>query len=181
MSGLYQMTIANECRLVDKLSNNIEQYKSVLAKLYPTKDLDSLLSLPREELLELALSLPAVASATSPSTGRSHSISEIAPGSEGADSLEALEQAPGTVENARGVTALDAQWRAGLSLNSKTGASTTASGESVSWLVGRLSADQRKIVFASAVWRAEGDVDGLDAARLAIKTFVERGVLQSRH
>lgn len=94
---------------------------------------------------------------------------------------EALEQAPGTVENARGVTTLDAKWRAGISLNSKTGASTIASGESVSWLVGRLSVDQRKIVFASAVWRARGDVDTLDATRLAVKTFVERGVLQSRH
>jgi hypothetical protein len=94
---------------------------------------------------------------------------------------EALEQAPGTVENAGGVTTLDATWRAGISLNSKTGASTIASGESVSWLVGRLSVDQRPIVFASAVWRANGGVDTLDATRPAIKTFVERGVLESRH
>ncbi|KAF2194518.1 hypothetical protein K469DRAFT_725838 [Zopfia rhizophila CBS 207.26] len=81
-------------KLVDKLSSNIEQYKSVLAKLYPTKDLDSLASLPREELLELALSLPAAASTKSPSTGTTQAISEIAHGSEGADNLEALEQAP---------------------------------------------------------------------------------------
>jgi beta-lactamase class D len=93
---------------------------------------------------------------------------------------EALEQAPGTVENARGITKLDSQWRSGISLNSKTGASTIASGESVSWLVGRLTVDQRKIVFASAVWRPSGGVDTLDAARLAIKTFVDRGVLQHK-
>jgi beta-lactamase class D len=93
---------------------------------------------------------------------------------------EALEQAPGMVENARGMTTLDAQWRPGITLNSKTGASTIASGESVSWLVGRLTVDQRKIVFASAVWRPRGGVDTLDAARLAITTFVEHGVLQRR-
>ncbi|KAF2277280.1 uncharacterized protein EI97DRAFT_315566 [Westerdykella ornata] len=79
-------------KLVDKLSSNIEQYKSVLSKLYPTKDLDTLANLPREELLELALSTPAVT--TSPSTGPTQSISETAIGSDGAESLEALEQAP---------------------------------------------------------------------------------------
>jgi beta-lactamase class D len=90
---------------------------------------------------------------------------------------EAMEQAPGTVENARGVTRLAAQWRRGISLNSKTGATTIESGESVSWLVGQLTVDQRKMAFASAVWRSSGGVDTLDATRLAIKTFVERGVL----
>lgn len=98
-----------------------------------------------------------------------------------ADRLRAaLEQAPGTVENARGVTQLDAQWRPGISLNAKTGASTIASGESVSWLVGQLSVDQRTIVFASAVWRPKGGVDTLDATRLAVKTFIDRGVLTPR-
>ncbi|KAF2466365.1 uncharacterized protein BDR25DRAFT_77772 [Lindgomyces ingoldianus] len=81
-------------KLVDKLSSNIEQYKSVLARLYPAKDLESLASLPREELLDLALSQPAVGSTTSPSTATTQAISEVAPGSEGNDSLEALEQAP---------------------------------------------------------------------------------------
>ena len=47
----------------------------------------------------------------------------------------------------------------------------------MSWLVGQLSADDRKLTFASAVWRAKGGVDTLDAVRLAIKTFVDRGVL----
>ena len=92
----------------------------------------------------------------------------------------ALEQDPGTVENARGITTLDADWRPGIALNSKTGATTIASGESVSWLVGQLTVDQRKLVFVSAVWRASGGVDTLDAARLAIKTFVDRGVLRRR-
>ena len=89
----------------------------------------------------------------------------------------AMAQAPGTVENARGVHKLDAKWRDGIALNSKTGASTIESGESVSWLVGQLTVDARKLTFASAVWRAKGGVDTLDATRLTIKTFVDRGVL----
>lgn len=93
---------------------------------------------------------------------------------------EALEQAPGTVENARGITKLDADWRPGISLNAKTGATTVASGESVSWLVGQLSVDQRRMVFVSAAWRPSGGVDGLDATRLAINTFVDRDALSRR-
>ena len=49
----------------------------------------------------------------------------------------ALEQQPGTQQNARGVHTLEVPWPAGMSLNAKTGASTIANGESVSWLVGR--------------------------------------------
>ena len=93
---------------------------------------------------------------------------------------QALEQAAGTVENARGVTKLDAEWSPGSSLNSKTGASTIASGESVSWLVGQLTVNRRALIFASAVWRPDGGVDTLDATRLAVKTFVDRGVLPPR-
>ncbi|KAF2261755.1 hypothetical protein CC78DRAFT_340231 [Lojkania enalia] len=81
-------------KLVDKLSADIEQFKSVLNKLYPSKDLESLSSLPREELLELALSIPSSGTTTSPSTVATQAISEITSGSEGAESLEALEQAP---------------------------------------------------------------------------------------
>lgn len=77
---------------MDKLSSNIEQYRSVLARLYPAKELEMLVSLPREELLELALSTPAAT--TSPSTGTTQAISEAPLGSDGAESLEALEQAP---------------------------------------------------------------------------------------
>jgi beta-lactamase class D len=90
---------------------------------------------------------------------------------------EAMLQAPGTVENARGVHKLDAEWGSGITLSSKTGATTIESGESVSWLVGQLTADDRKLTFASAVWRAKGGVDTLEATRLAIQTFVKRGVL----
>lgn len=89
-------------------------------------------------------------------------------------------QAPGTVENARGVHQLAATWRQGVRLSAKTGATTTADGQGVSWLVGELSVDQRRVVFASAVWRDKSGVDSLDATRLAIATFVDRGVLAAR-
>lgn len=91
---------------------------------------------------------------------------------------DAMEQAAGTVENARGVHPLKAIWRTGISLNSKTGATTIESGQGVSWLVGRLMVDGRAFTFASAAWRANGDIDGLEATRRAIAAFVERGVLQ---
>jgi beta-lactamase class D len=89
----------------------------------------------------------------------------------------AMQQAPGTVENARGVAKLDAAWRDGIGLNAKTGATTIASGLSVSWLVGQLTVDSRQIVFASATWKQDG-IDNLAAARLAIKTFVAHAALK---
>ncbi|KAF1980082.1 hypothetical protein BU23DRAFT_1993 [Bimuria novae-zelandiae CBS 107.79] len=86
-------------KLVDKLSTNIEQYKAILAKLFPSKsmqEIEGLVSLPREDLLELAQSStsgPTQTAHTTPSlTAESHSISDL--GSGGAESLEALEQAP---------------------------------------------------------------------------------------
>ena len=78
---------------MDKLSTSIEQYKTVLSRLFPSKYLESLISLPREELLELALSPPA-GSATSPSNSNPQTILGATPRSDEADSLEALEQAP---------------------------------------------------------------------------------------
>jgi beta-lactamase class D len=86
---------------------------------------------------------------------------------------ESLVQAPATVQNARGVHTLAASWPKGTVLNAKTGATTIANGESVSWLVGALAAGHARYVFASAVWRASG-VDQLDAARLAFATFHRR-------
>jgi len=77
---------------VEKLQLSIEQHQMVLTRMFGSKDLDSLISLPREELLNLALSLPTASSPTNSvintsATGRkSHS--------DGAESLEALEQAP---------------------------------------------------------------------------------------
>jgi hypothetical protein len=86
-------------RLVDKLSNNIEQYKSILTKLYGVKNLESLTNLPREELLELALSSATSNTTTSPSAATTsatdtQALSDVQAGSEGPESLEALEQAP---------------------------------------------------------------------------------------
>lgn len=78
---------------MDKLSTSIEQYKTVLSRLLPSKHLESLISLSREELLELALSLPA-GSATSPSSSNPQTIPGATPRSDEADSLDILEQAP---------------------------------------------------------------------------------------
>ena len=65
-----------------------------------------------------------------------------------------LEQRVGTVENALGVHPLKGDWRR-ATLNSKTGATTTDRYR-VSWLVGSLRANGRDYVFASAVWRSDG-------------------------
>jgi len=89
---------------------------------------------------------------------------------------QALEQKPGTVQNARGVHAIEGHWDAATRLIAKTGATTTADGQSVSWLVGQLFAGGRFHVFASAVW-SSGDVDGLDGTRLAVRTFIERALI----
>ena len=86
--------LTDDGRLVDKLSGNIEQYKSVLTKLYPSKDLDTLIAMPREELLELALSSPSNVPIMSPPFSETMAATDVTSGSDGADSLEALEQAP---------------------------------------------------------------------------------------
>ena len=86
-----------------------------------------------------------------------------------------LEQGNGTTENAQGVHSLTGDWRH-ASLNAKTGATTTEKYR-VSWLVGKLRANERDYVFASAVWRANGEVDSLDAAHLAAATFIDAGLL----
>lgn len=90
----------------------------------------------------------------------------------------ALEQQPGTQQNARGVHKLEVPWPAGTSLNAKTGATTIANGESVSWLVGQLTVADARYVFASAVWRERGGVDTLDGTREAMRVFKERKMLQ---
>jgi len=92
---------------------------------------------------------------------------------------DALNQQTGTVQNARGVHSLDGRWPEGVRLNAKTGATTIVTGESVSWLVGALTVAGRDHVFASAAWRDGERVDGLDGARLAVKTFIERGLLRA--
>jgi hypothetical protein len=79
-------------RLVEKLQSSIEQHQMVLTRLFGSKDLDSLVSLPREELLNLALSQPAATSPTNSVVNTSGTVKQ--PRSDGAESLEALEQAP---------------------------------------------------------------------------------------
>jgi beta-lactamase class D len=91
---------------------------------------------------------------------------------------DALDQQPGTVQNSLGVHDLDGRWTPDVRLNAKTGASTTANGETVSWLVGALSAAGRDQVFASAVWGDDEAIEMLDGPRLAVKTFIERGLLR---
>ena len=65
-----------------------------MTKLYGATNIASLANLSREELLELALSSPAITSLASPTTGDFQALSDIQVGSDGAESLEALEQAP---------------------------------------------------------------------------------------
>lgn len=64
----------------------------ILTRLFGSKDIESLMSLPREELLNLALSKPA---SMSPSIGfSSNALDSSLSQSDGAESLKALEQAP---------------------------------------------------------------------------------------
>ena len=93
---------------------------------------------------------------------------------------DALDQQPGTVQNSLGVHDLDGRWTPDVRLNAKTGASTTANGESVSWLVGALSVGGRDHVFASAVWGDDESVDLLDGPHLAVRTLIERRLLQPK-
>ena len=88
---------------------------------------------------------------------------------------EGLEQQPGTVENSLAVHKLDGGW-ANTRLNSKTGATTTPQYR-VSWLVGLITARGNDYVFASAVWRPDGQVEILEAARRAARAFVEEGII----
>jgi beta-lactamase class D len=88
---------------------------------------------------------------------------------------EGLEQQPGTVQNALGVHRIPGDWRK-ATLSAKTGATTTVD-HRVSWLVGLLRSSGRDYVFAAAVWRADTAVDTLDAARLAVNTFIRAKLL----
>ena len=85
-----------------------------------------------------------------------------------------LLQDRGTIENSLGIHPLEGNWD-GAGLNAKTGATST-SAYRVSWLVGMLSGSSQ-YVFAAAVWRQSGEVDTLDATRLAVRQFIESGLL----
>ena len=71
----------------------MDQLNSVLSRIFPGKDLQSLTSLPREELISLALTPPAPPSSSS-NIEPGETSGDVAAESEGAESLEALEQAP---------------------------------------------------------------------------------------
>ena len=86
-----------------------------------------------------------------------------------------LDHGAGTIENSLGVQPLKGDWRQ-VRLNAKTGATSTGQYR-VSWLVGALRAKEHDYVFASAVWHANGQVDTLDAAHLAVATFIDAGLL----
>ena len=85
-------------RLVENLQSQVEQCYSIISRLFPNQDIDQLVSLPREELINLAVTLPAPSTSPSnnpepvaPSVGQNHDLRH---NSDGAESLEALEQAP---------------------------------------------------------------------------------------
>ncbi|PSK51902.1 hypothetical protein B9Z65_3169 [Elsinoe australis] len=79
--------------LVEKLSTRNNQNESVFTKIFPGRDVESLVSLSREELINLALTLPANSPAGS-SPLRSAAAESLVANSDAANSLEALEQAP---------------------------------------------------------------------------------------
>lgn len=80
-------------RLVDNLNASNKQYQLVLDRLFPNRDIESLLCLPREELINLALTLPA-ATTSPPQLDPVPAPASTTPRSDDADSLDALEQAP---------------------------------------------------------------------------------------
>jgi beta-lactamase class D len=86
----------------------------------------------------------------------------------------ALNQKPGTVQNARGVHPLTIG--PGVELNAKTGATTLASGEAVSWLVGQATVKGVRHVFAGAAWRSSGGVDQLEGARAVERALRAKGL-----
>lgn len=78
--------------MIDKLSASVEQYQAVVHRLFPNSNIEQLACLSREDLL-LTLTHP-VSSGTI-ADGQDHDTSpETTPGSDGAESLEALAQAP---------------------------------------------------------------------------------------
>ncbi|KAG8629878.1 hypothetical protein KVT40_001497 [Elsinoe batatas] len=83
--------------LVEKLSTRNSQNESVFTKIFPGRDVESLVSLSREELLNLALTLPANSPSGSTNSNNHRNTSapdSVVANSEAANSLEALEQAP---------------------------------------------------------------------------------------
>lgn len=82
------------CRLVAKLNSTIEQYQSIVSRLFPSKDVEDLSSLSQEELLDLALSKSSQPVPTSTASLPGAALQYSTPRSPGVDSLECLEEVP---------------------------------------------------------------------------------------
>ncbi|KAK4545257.1 hypothetical protein LTR36_003437 [Oleoguttula mirabilis] len=81
--------------LVERLQGQTDNYSLIFSRLFPGRDIETMVSLPREELINLALTLPGPAASPSSSSERALKAAQPMPRSDGAESLEALEQAPG--------------------------------------------------------------------------------------
>ena len=95
--GTVYRWLTTSYRLVDKLQSQIDQCHSIFSRLFPGQGLETLVSLPREELINLAVTLPAPTTSPSSNSEPTPAVAREQPElekSEGAQSLEALEQAP---------------------------------------------------------------------------------------
>ena len=88
----YRFRKLTSIRLLDELTTSVSQHEALLQRLFPGQDINSLLSRPRGELLDLALSLPDAHDSSR--SVQSRSTDRTNPQSDDADSLEALEQVP---------------------------------------------------------------------------------------
>lgn len=80
-------------RLLDELTTSVSKHEAILQRLFTGHDVESLLKRSREELVYLALSLSATDTSPMAQTSPSNAT-ETKRSKDGADSLEALEQAP---------------------------------------------------------------------------------------
>ncbi|CAK3978257.1 Lactose regulatory LAC9 [Lecanosticta acicola] len=96
--GSRRISTSNACvecpRLVEKLQSQVDSYHSVFARLFPGRELEEFLSLPREGLINLAVTLPISNASPNDTTDNLRSASEDVQKPECAESLGALEQAP---------------------------------------------------------------------------------------
>ncbi|KAI5367559.1 hypothetical protein Slin15195_G026880 [Septoria linicola] len=81
-------------KLVERLQSQVDQYHAVFARLFPGKDIGEFVSLPRADLIDMAVTLPASSTSSGHTPDRLLSVSETVKNSDGADSLDTLEQAP---------------------------------------------------------------------------------------
>ncbi|KAK7529388.1 fungal-specific transcription factor domain-containing protein [Phyllosticta citricarpa] len=77
-------------KLVEKLQRTIDQQKRILERLFPGKDVDSLNSTSREELINLALTLPAPPASSPSESGTQTAQSVQTPDDEDVDNLGEL-------------------------------------------------------------------------------------------